>query len=207
MPLLNDIFRKEFGQEEVNKKAISNRGWNLLNQKLVEHLSISDNCNTDDAYSHQAPFPPLNFEITEENGASVLDRIMREQARNEGAKQVALKQQEEGYSTKQNIKESKKMSSGLLAKNGVFALDNPSFVQGFYECLQCTKQETIDKDKKQQKIIHQNINKVTSMDMNLNMCSKNLIYPNVMLTYNKNTMRMMLQCTHWLVREGSIASN
>ena len=52
------------------------------------------------------------------------------------------------------------MSSGLLDKNGVFALDNPSFVQGFYESLQCTKQEMIKKAKKQQKIIDSNINKV-----------------------------------------------
>ena len=85
------------------------------------------------------------FETAEGIGASVFDWIMREQAKNEGSKQAALKQQEEGYTItiKQNIKESKEMSSGLLAKYGVFALDNPSFVQGFYECLQCTKQETI----------------------------------------------------------------
>ena len=37
------------------------------------------------------------------------------------------------------------MSSVLLVKYGVFVLDNPCFVQGFYECLEYAKQNTIDK--------------------------------------------------------------
>ena len=57
-------------------------------------------------------------------------------------------EQEERYNIKQNIKDSKIMSSGLLAKNGVFALDNPSFVKGFYRCVKLIKQGTVDKAKK-----------------------------------------------------------
>ena len=73
MPLLNDIFPKAFGREEINKKAISDQEWNPLNQKLVEHPSISVDCNTDDAYSPQAQLPPLNFVTAKGIGASVLD--------------------------------------------------------------------------------------------------------------------------------------
>ena len=43
----------------------------------------------------------------------------------------------------------KKMSSGLLAKNGVFTLDNPSFDEGYYERLEQTKQEALNKAIKQ----------------------------------------------------------
>ena len=57
----------------------------------------------------------------------------------------------------------KKVSSGLLAKNGVFALDNPSFVEGYYEWLEQTKQEAPNKAIKQQKLINANIKKVQSM--------------------------------------------
>ena len=78
MPLLNDIFQKAFGQEEIKKKTVSSQGWKLINQNLVEHPSISVDCNNDNLHSPQAPSLPLNFENVEEIGASMLDRIMME---------------------------------------------------------------------------------------------------------------------------------
>ena len=47
----------------------------------------------------------------------------------------------------------------------------------------------------------------TNMDMNLNECSKNSMYPNVLLTYNRNATSVMLQCPHQLMRERSIQLN
>ena len=125
------------------KKAISDNDgilsieslWNthpsVLIITLMMHIPLKLHC------------PPLNFESAEGIKASVLDQLMREWAKNEGAKQVVCKWQEEGYSIKQNIKESKKMWTGLLVKNG-----------------QHTKQETMDKAKKWQRIMNANINKV-----------------------------------------------
>ena len=86
MPLLNDIIPKAFGQEEINKHAIADQGWNPLDQKLVEHPSISVDCNKDDIHA------PLKILKRQGIGASVLDQIMREQAKNEVAKEVACKQ-------------------------------------------------------------------------------------------------------------------
>ena len=158
MPILNVMFSKAFGQEEANKHMIVDHGWNPLNRKLLEHPSINDGEKPSLAYSPppHAPLPPLNFEHAEGIGASVLDSIKREWAKNEGARQAALKHQEEGYNIKQNIKDYKKVSSGLLAKNEAFVLDNPSFVEELYEGNKCTKQETIDKAKNRQKLRNTN---------------------------------------------------
>ena len=78
MPLLNDGFPKAFGQEEINKHAIIDQGWNHLHQKLMEHPSIRVDWNTDDTYSPQALLPSLNFENAEGIETSVLDQIIRE---------------------------------------------------------------------------------------------------------------------------------
>ena len=110
---------------------------------------------------------------------------------------MALKQQEEGYSIKQNIKESKKMSSVPLAKNGVIALDNQALCKAFTKEFSAKNKKQLIKPRNDEKSSIQISTKsklqATNMDMILNTCSKNLIYPNVLLTYNINAIKMMLQ--------------
>ena len=108
----------------------------------MEHPSIAS--NTEDVSSPNDVLSDFNFVDPDGIGASVLDQIMRERSKH-GVKKAACQRQEEGCNIKKNVRDSKIMSSGLPGKNGVFGLDNPSFVEGYYKRLEQTKQETLNK--------------------------------------------------------------
>ena len=42
IPLINRVFHKSFGAINSNLKALSDRGWNPPNRKLLEHKELSD---------------------------------------------------------------------------------------------------------------------------------------------------------------------
>ena len=203
MPLLNDIFLKGFGQEEINKKVISDQGWNTLNQKLVEHPSISVNCNTDNAHFPQAPLHPLNFENAEEIGMSVLDQIMRKQAKMKEQNRWHASNKKRDTASSKASRNLKKCHQGSLPKMKCLHSTTSAF------SAQNKKQLTKPRNNKKSSIQISTRSKLhaTNMDMNRNTCSKNLIYPNVLLTYNINAPRRTLKCPHQLAREGNIASN
>ena len=81
---MNGIFQKAFGCEEINKAAIADRGWNPLNRKLLEHPSIAS--KMEDVSSPNDVLPNLNFVDPNGIGVSVLEHIVRELSKKEGAK-------------------------------------------------------------------------------------------------------------------------
>ncbi len=58
----------------------------------------------------------------------MLDQIVRERVKNKAAKQAAERRLADGDNIQKNIKDVKQLSAGVLAKNGVFALDNADFI-------------------------------------------------------------------------------
>ncbi len=93
-------------------------------------------------------FPDLNFNGTDGIASSVLNRIITARLKNKGVQQAYKKRQQEGIDIRKNIKESKKLSSGVLTKNGVFALDNAEFVAGFRDQIEMQRQEAEGRAKK-----------------------------------------------------------
>ncbi len=59
---------------------------------------------------------------------SVLDWIVRERVKNKAAKQADEMRLADGNNIRKNIKDAKQLSAGVLAKNGIFALDNTEFI-------------------------------------------------------------------------------
>lgn len=97
MPLLNKIFHKSYGNLAGNLKAVSDRGWYPANRKLVEHPSLIDDETSEpaaegsQASTESAAASTATGLNSGGNGmtATVLDRILAERARSDGAKRAA----------------------------------------------------------------------------------------------------------------------
>ena len=92
MPLMNKIFYKSYNNVANNKKAVGVRGWYPPNMALLEHpsLLIADkNIKTPPQSSSSLPFPEINVEAG--LAGSVLDKIIRERSKSDGAKKAAEK--------------------------------------------------------------------------------------------------------------------
>ncbi len=154
IPIINKIFHRAFGRVASNQRAISHRGWGPLNRKLLEHphlvlQKISDKC------SHQSSHKLSGLNIINAEGvaASVLDRIVRERVKNEAAKQAAEKRLTDGNNIRKNIIDAKRVSAGVLAKNGVFAVDNADFIAGVKAHQDREKAVKLEKARRKKNII------------------------------------------------------
>ncbi len=143
---------------DINQQAIADRGWGPLNRKLLEHSSL---CHHNDTFSHSSQtLSGLNIENADGMAASVLDRIVRERVKNKSAKEAAEKRLADGNNIRKNIKDAKRVSAGVLAKNGVFALDSAEFIEGLKQRHDKEQALKTEKEKKKQKIVSTNAKKV-----------------------------------------------
>ncbi len=123
IPTLNRVFPIAFGRVDVDWRAIADQGWYPLNCKLVKHPGLHPEEPAGDAYSINIPvLPDINIENVEGMSASVLDKIVWERLKNNAAAEAAH--------IHQIIKDVKRVLAGVLAKNGIFALDNEEFLAG-----------------------------------------------------------------------------
>jgi hypothetical protein len=119
MPIMNRIFFKAYGNEKNNRKATSERGWFPPNRKLIEHPSLV----------RKQKETVLN--VDEGFAGSILDRLLRERSRSDGAMKAAEKRKLTSNAISENIKKSQRLTSGVLAKNAVHSLDDPRFLEPF----------------------------------------------------------------------------
>ena len=91
MPLVNKIFYKSHKNVANNKKAVAVHGWYPPNMVLLEHpsLMIDKNINASHQSSSSLPFPEINIEAA--LAGNVLDKIIRERCKLDGAKKAAEK--------------------------------------------------------------------------------------------------------------------
>jgi len=147
MPILNKIFHKSFGNLQGNMKAVSDRGWFPPNRKLLEHPSLINDAASEHAVPSSADTSSsstscamtLTLNIGGEEGmtATVLDRMLTERARSEGAKKAGEKRKQEGQDAAANIRDAKRLTTGVLTANGIHSLRDPEFLEPFRarECV------------------------------------------------------------------------
>jgi hypothetical protein len=156
MPIMNKIFSKAYGNEKNNRKATADRGWYPPNRKLLEHPSFVAQPEHNQNYSSMPTLPALNVE--EGIAGSVLDRLLRERSRSEGAKKAAEKRKQTGDAIVENIKKSQRLTSGVLAQNSIHSLDDPRFLEPFrqrrLENAQKEEQKKSNLKAKASKLVH-----------------------------------------------------
>ena len=75
----------------------------------------------------------FNLNIHEGMAATVLDRMIAEQARSSQAKKEADERKRKGQSILQNLKEAKKLTSGVMASNDIHSLHDPRFLEAYHD--------------------------------------------------------------------------
>ena len=157
IPLLNKVFHKSYDDVASNLKAVADRGWYPANRKLLEHPDLTDDTaksltvdaaetaiedasenSTTDSTASSTPSQQNNsstsfitLNIHSGLGATMLDRMINDRARNAGAKKAAEERKRRGGTALQNLKEAKKLSTGILASNGVHSLSDPRFLEAY----------------------------------------------------------------------------
>ncbi len=209
IPLLNKVFHKAFGRVEVNQRAISDRGWGPLNRKLLEHPHlVSDNSFENNSSQSSNVLLGLNIANAEGMAGLVLDRFVKERVKNEAAKQAAERRLADGKNMQKNIKDAKRLSAGVLAKNVVFALDNVDFIARLKVCQDREKAVKLEKARRKKNIIRTNAKKlrqlVRRMDTTPFIILKNYQWTNVELTCNISGSQKILTFQKIFWRERSV---
>ena len=92
---MNRIFFKAYGNEKNNRKATAEHGWFPPNRKLIEHPSLVPKQKE------------TVFNVDEGLAGSVLDHLLRETSRSDGAKNTAEKRKLTSDAISENIKNTK----------------------------------------------------------------------------------------------------
>jgi hypothetical protein len=153
MPLMNKIFYKSYNNVANNKKAVAVRGWYPPNMALLEHPSLIDDQNIDPSpqSSPPAPFPDINVECG--LAGTVLDKILRERSKSDGAKKAAEKRKLTSDLIAQNILKSQRLTSGVMTKNAIHSLSDPRFLEPFRQRRIETQKKDEEKNSKR-KALH-----------------------------------------------------
>ena len=142
IPLVSRIFHDSYGRVNSNLKAVADRGWSPANRKLLEHPSLLDDSKETTKVS---PSPPCEAEnkvdsesmvtlnINSGAAGNVLDRIITARARSAGARKAAEERKRKGTLVVENLKAAKKLSTGVLASNGIHCLNDPRFLDVYNE--------------------------------------------------------------------------
>ena len=127
IPLLNKMFHRAYNNKAANKKAVCDRGWFPPNCVLINHPALMDDITP-------KPTPTVDDLNTSEGmGATVLNRVICNRARQDGARKAAEERKRKGETVIENLRESKRLSSGVLAANGVYSLNDERFLQAYNE--------------------------------------------------------------------------
>ena len=63
--------------------------------------------------------------------ATVLNCVLAERARSDGAKRAHEKRKKEGHDVASNIRDTKRLTTGVLTANGIHSLHDPQFLKSF----------------------------------------------------------------------------
>ena len=75
----------------------------------------------------------INLKIHDGMAATVLDRMIAARARSSQAKTAADERKRKGDMILQNLKEAKRLTSGVMASNGIHSLCTPRFLEAYHE--------------------------------------------------------------------------
>jgi len=88
--------------------------------------------------SESSGFSAVTLNIREGMAGKCLDRMITERARSSGAKRAANKRKRKGDTVIANLKEAKRLPSGVLAKHGIHSLNDPRFLCANFTLTECT---------------------------------------------------------------------
>mmetsp|Transcript_25507 Transcript_25507/g.46122 ORF Transcript_25507/g.46122 Transcript_25507/m.46122 type:complete len:210 (-) Transcript_25507:377-1006(-) len=142
IPLLNRIFHKSYGDERSNRKAVADRGWYPANQKLLEHKELVDDsaaCAAPESKdsSESSGISTVSLNVCGGMAGDCLDRMITGMARSSVAKRVANERKRKGGTVVENLKEAKRLPSGVLAKHGIHSLNDPRFQFANFTLTEC----------------------------------------------------------------------
>ena len=105
----------------------------LEHKELIDDsiASVVDNILTKEASNNSEQSICLN--IHQDLAATVLDRMIAEHARSLKAKKAADERKRKGDLIMQNVKETKKLTSDVMASNGIHSLCDPRFLEAYNE--------------------------------------------------------------------------
>jgi hypothetical protein len=130
---MNKIFYKSYNNLANNKKAVAIQGWYPPNIVLLEHPSLVADKNPPPQSMPSLPFPEIN--VKSDLAGSVLDKLIRERGKSEGAKKAAEKRKLTSETIAENIFKTQRLTSGVMMKNAIHSLNDPRFFEPF--CLHC----------------------------------------------------------------------
>ena len=115
---------------------------------LLEHPSLIADKNINPPQSSLLPTCSEDINIEGDLAGSVLDKILRERGKSEGAKKAAEKRKLTSNSIAQNILKSQRLASGVMTQNPIHSLNDPRFLEPFYlRLIETTKKEAKKKSK------------------------------------------------------------
>ena len=79
--------------------------------------------------SESSGISTVTLNIHEGMVGKCLDRMITERARSSGAKRTADKRKRKGETVVANLKETKRLSSGVLVSHGIHSLNDPHFLE------------------------------------------------------------------------------
>ena len=207
MPLLNRIFEKAYGGVESNLCALSDRGWNPPNRKILDHPDLvgQEQYNGKEQESvEQVYYRSINRE-TEFEGTCI-EKIISHQMRNGGI-EACQNRLEEGADIVKNLKEAKKVTADVIVSNGIHSLNDPALVAHIrnkkrVEGEAGTKKETTYRNRLQDLIskVAQTRKKEEEVRM---MRLRNGQQQNFQLTFNTRNFLKMAQYQQRLLKKGA----
>jgi hypothetical protein len=99
----------------------------------LKHPSLVADKNPPQQSMPSLSFPEINVESN--LAGSVLDKLLREGGKSDGAKKAAEKRKLTSETIAENIFKSQRLTSGVMMKNAIHSLNDPRFLEPF--CLCC----------------------------------------------------------------------
>ncbi len=151
IPLLNIAWNKSFAKIENNQKAISTRGWYPPTRKVLQDPRVRDLQDQDTGVGI-TPADPIqgmieNVNVESGEAARVMDALLSHAARKDGTRR-RLESLADGEARIENLRKAKKITSGVLIKNGIHSCNDPDVVQIIQEKIRKKQLEQQEKEKK-----------------------------------------------------------
>ena len=162
VPLLNIIAHKAYNNQHRNCGAMACRGWNPPNRYLLDSPEIKkfNELEEDGGFiASLAQLDPLSLNVSSGKAADVMDTIIQHQMINGGIEE-RQKKLREGMDIRTNLAAARSMTSGVLAANGIYNLDNPEFLDYVRNKKQ---QAAIEECKQKRKLRSDMIGRISSI--------------------------------------------
>ena len=150
IPCFNKAWECSFNRVHTNKRAISDRGWNPPNRKLLTHpdlkKQVTPSSTTSDASMAAITFDASDLNFETGLSAKILDRIIQHGMRTGGIEKRRQKLAE-GQSIASAVADGRKLTSGFLVSNGSHSLTSKDLIDAIRLNMEKKKTEKIERNR------------------------------------------------------------